>query len=386
MEVPANTSLRGIANGHVTEAAVRLRGIFHGNKSAQSGWRGQSKECPLGLMAVVAMMAKYDLNRVKNFIGSLMLNSDPNCVRLVMFISANMNVESAVRAFPGRVEAVRVHNCKGSECDSDYFPQTLSHCTPSDSRYEVMQLWLEKNHHRFHFILSVDSRDYMWMADPYKQLLKVLGTFEKENGRDLATGDPVEFVASVAENFAAGGASHPQFSASGFLRRWLSSCSHNCFRGIGKMKFTNGDPVAILNSGHIIGTSVGLLDYYRFHIKMMKESGHNCDGTDQGLFTYYIYGMLQEAHYPHKILVFSSSNSGFANLPPPQRMSRRLKAANLPKDNPDSYEYTVLDCSGHIIAGLHQYDRLSFNNDLLVRELGNRLNPLIDNGAFKPAS
>eukprot|EP00388_Colpodella_angusta_P000172 GDKJ01000625.1.p1 GENE.GDKJ01000625.1~~GDKJ01000625.1.p1 ORF type:complete len:203 (+),score=5.98 GDKJ01000625.1:56-610(+) len=156
------------------------------------------------------------------------------------------------------------------------------------------------------------------------------------------------------------------------------------------MRYTNGEPLAILNCGHIIGTSLGLLHYLRFHIRMMNESGHICDGTDQGLFTYYMYGMLQEAQYPHKVLTFSSSRSGFANMPTPSRMSKRMRvddpnpeeelqlqkysSVDLDRDENNTVkfnilekEYVITDCDNNIISGLHQFDRHRDSNSLLEK-------------------
>eukprot|EP00388_Colpodella_angusta_P025246 GDKK01002006.1.p1 GENE.GDKK01002006.1~~GDKK01002006.1.p1 ORF type:complete len:272 (-),score=-5.26 GDKK01002006.1:179-931(-) len=199
--------------------------------------------------------------------------------------------------------------------------------------------------------MSIDSRDYLFRSDPLAQLVKIL---------DQGGYKEADFVSSVGEAYPAGASHHPHYLVTFCLKMWTRSCGGDkCYEKIARSYFTNGEPLAVLNSGHIIGTAVGLLQYYRFHVDMMKESGHKCDQTDQGLFTYYMYGMLQEAGYPHKILVLSTSRSGFTNMPLPHRIAR------MEVSNGTGYrkaEYTVFDCDGNIVAGLHQYDRYTDYN------------------------
>lgn len=374
LEVPYKTSMVSHAGKNILAGAHMIRdkpeGIF--SEPADPS-RSVTAQCPYGTLGIVSMMAGYDIQVVHRFIGSYLSNADPICAKLIMIIKPDHGLESVAKHFPNRVEFVLLNE------SSEYYPVKLRGCKPADSRFEVAQRWLEKNYHRFRYVIAPDSRDYVWQADPFAQLIKIL---ERQGYTDD------EFIASVAEPYVVGGTTYPSGIVSLFLRLWIGSCGQHCFRKISKLRYTNGDPFAVLNSGHIIGTSLGLLHYFRFHVRMMNESGHKCDGTDQGLFTYYMYGMLQEAHYPHKVLVFSSSRSGFANMPPPARVAKRIRTDN-PVDPEvemvlDYYsqegfpmqdrfdnltvhpnlldrEYMITDCDNNIIAGLHQFDRYSEN-------------------------
>lgn len=377
MEVPYRTTMVTHAHKKILTGAHEIRdnpdGIF---TEAVDATRSVTAQCPHGKMGILSMMAGYDMGVVHRFIGSYLSNANPLCVKLIMIIKAGYGLENVSKHFPDRVEYVLLNE------SSEFYPVKLAGCKPADSRFEVAQRWLEKNYHLYRYVMAPDSRDYTWQADPLAQLIKIL---------DRQSYLEDEFVGSVAEPFVVGGQTHPSWVVSNLLRTWISSCGVHCFRKMSKLKYTNGEPFAVLNSGHIIGTSLGLLHYFRFHVRMMNESGHKCDGTDQGLFTYYMYGMLQEAHFPHKVLVFSSSRSGFANMPPPARMAKRRRSDNsnpeaeiqlgyynmegLPiQDRFQNYsvkthlfeqEYGITDCDNNIIAGLHQFDRHS-NNEFFI--------------------
>eukprot|EP00388_Colpodella_angusta_P005538 GDKJ01017075.1.p1 GENE.GDKJ01017075.1~~GDKJ01017075.1.p1 ORF type:complete len:625 (-),score=4.97 GDKJ01017075.1:105-1940(-) len=339
MEVPSDMNMTGIAFDRVLEGAHRIRdkvGAIN-NIFQEKPYEDKtvSAKCPNGVLGVLSMMVSYRIDTVGKFIGSFLAYGDPQCTRMIMMIGPHDGTERLQELYPDRVEFVMLDD------SSPFKAEILKDCkAPADRRFEVIQRWLEKNHHRFRYIMATDSRDYLFLADPLAQLVKILKA-EKYSGK--------EFVGSVAESFTAGGTTHPHHLASYLMTEWVKSCGKLCYRNMAKYEFTNGEPFALLNSGHMIGTGLGLLHYFRFHVRMLIESAHQCDGSDQGLMTYYMYGMLQEARYPHKVLVFSTSRSGFGNMPPPHRMSKRERNGD--------WEYTLTDCDNNIYAGLHQFDR-----------------------------
>lgn len=345
LEVPYTTTMMTYARDEILRGAHGIRdrpeGIF---AEPANITRMVSEQCPDGTLGVLTMMAGYTVKKVWRYIGSFISHANPNCTKLIMMVERGKNMESLLKHFSHHIELVYL------EDNSEYSPVKMRGCKPADSRFEVAQRWLEKNYQRFRYLMGTDSRDYIWLADPLAQLVRVLRQ---------QSYDEEEFVGSVAEPYIAGAATYPSRDVTDWLRTWLKSCGEHCYRKISHMKFTNGEPFAVLNSGHVIGTTLGLLHYYRFHVRMMADSGHHCDGTDQGLFTYYMYGMLQEAHYPHKVLAFSSSRSGFANMPSPSRMAKRNGTV------PGEIEYTITDCNNNIFAGLHQFDRYKMDYELL---------------------
>lgn len=366
MEVPTNMTLQDYASEDVMDAARRLRtkGLF---EEAPTNFTATASErCPNGQLGIITMMTGYHMSQVRGFVGSFISHSDPHCTVMIAIVNPGDGLEGIAELYPNRVEVVLMIKT------SEYYPRDLKHCPSADRRFGVVLRWLSKHHRRFRYIMSIDSRDYLFLADPYAQLLRVLS----ESGHSQH-----DFVSAVSEAYPAGGSTHPHYLVSHYVKKWVQSCGDKCYERIARSTFVNGEPLSVINSGHIIGTSIGLLHYYRFHVNMMKETGLRCGivGEDQGRFTFYMYGMLQEAHYPHKILVLSSSRSGFANMPLPYRISRKeVNYLGAYKT-----EYNIVDCNENIIAGLHQFDRYK---DFKLLEQNTAMSApwrrLLDDGTF----
>eukprot|EP00744_Colponema_vietnamica_P007371 GILI01010617.1.p1 GENE.GILI01010617.1~~GILI01010617.1.p1 ORF type:complete len:633 (+),score=84.39 GILI01010617.1:224-1900(+) len=384
LEVPKDTSLKGIATDDVMNGAWKIRdaplmrnvtedilnNVF-ANPSASEidpGWGGVSDLCPNGKLAVVSMMGGYSMTKVQDFIGSFIHFADPNCTKLVVMLKGKKGIHKAAELYPNRVEVIDY------EEGNPYTPVIFKDRPVIDQRYEVAKFWLEDHYKEYRYIMACDTRDYFFLGDPLEALVRRLRS-SGYLGR--------EFVGSVSESFALG-----SFSGyvSDFINQcaidWLKPCGAHCYSHLTKMTYTNGDPYATVNSGNIVGTSVGLLHYYRFHVRMTVESKYGFDragGNDQGIFTFYTHGMIQEANYPHTVLIFPSSRAGFSANPMPfNRIARRLR-----KDG-NGWDYAVKDCGGHFLASIHQSDRDGPIDSLLRSDQGIRVpwKNLIASGTF----
>eukprot|EP00743_Colponemidia_sp_Colp-15_P012354 GILK01014031.1.p1 GENE.GILK01014031.1~~GILK01014031.1.p1 ORF type:complete len:364 (-),score=28.60 GILK01014031.1:165-1256(-) len=347
-----------------------LNNVF-ANPSASEidpGWGGVSDLCPNGKLAVVSMMGGYSMTKVQDFIGSFIQFADPKCTKLVLMLKGKNGIHKAAEMYPDRVEVVDFDEGQPFE------PVEYKKRGVMDQRYEVAMLWLERHYKEYRYVMATDTRDYFYYGDPLKALVHRLNS-SGYLGR--------EFVGSVSESFALG-------SFSGYVNDfinqcaidWLQPCGSKCYETLNKLTYTNGDPFATVNTGNVLGTAVGLLHYYRFHIRMTIESKYGFDqvrGTDQGQFTFYVHGMLQEAKYPHTVLIFPSSRAGFtANPMPYNRIARRRR------QDGSGWEYAVKDCGGNFLASIHQSDRDKEVDALLrtQRGLSNPWRKLLDEGQF----
>lgn len=385
LEVPKDTTLTGYATDEVMKGAHKIRdaplmrnvtedqlnNVF-ANPSAKEidpAWGGVgSQQCPNGKLAIVSMMGGYSMNKVQDFIGSFIHFADPHCTKLVLMLKGKKGIHKSAEMYPDRVEIVDFEDGEPFE------PVIYKHRGVMDRRYEVAMFWLEQHYKEYRYVMATDTRDYFFFGDPLKALVRLL-----DNSGYLGK----EFVGSVSESFALG-------SFSGYVNDFINQCAIDwlepcgtCYRALTKMTYTNGDSFATVNTGNVVGTAVGLLHYYRFHIRMTVESNYGFDkvrGTDQGLFTFYVHGMLQEANYPHKVLIFPSSRAGFtANPMPYNRIARR------PRKDGTGWEYAVKDCGGNYLASIHQSDRDNEVDKLLRTQQGLSApwRKLMDSGEFE---
>eukprot|EP00742_Colponemidia_sp_Colp-10_P017034 GILJ01019565.1.p1 GENE.GILJ01019565.1~~GILJ01019565.1.p1 ORF type:complete len:572 (+),score=42.19 GILJ01019565.1:46-1716(+) len=300
--------------------------------------------CPKGRLAVLSMLGSYKMDRVSDFISSFLHYSNPNCTTLVLLVTALTGVHKVADLYPGRVEVVWF-----TAPDSPFRPRELAGRGVVEERYEVARLWLELNHGRFRYVMNVDSRDYLFLADPLDALVRVLSQEDYIGA---------EFVGIVTESIALGSFGGLSVDYGDLVNQcaqeWLGlACGPKCYAHLSLMSYTNGEPYATLNSGQMLGTAIGMLHYYRFHVRMVVASKYDFSSVDQGLVTFYLHGILHYVGYPHKVLVFASSRSGFANPPQIHRLDRKLNNTA----QPGNLEYRFRDCANQHIAGVHQSDR-----------------------------
>eukprot|EP00742_Colponemidia_sp_Colp-10_P018648 GILJ01021561.1.p1 GENE.GILJ01021561.1~~GILJ01021561.1.p1 ORF type:complete len:417 (-),score=44.37 GILJ01021561.1:171-1322(-) len=377
-------------------------------------------------MAVLTMMGGYPLSTVEGYISSFLYYANPKCVKLVMLLkdkatglhdtvdtpfttnttnsSASattatplpshrrnqVNIHQVADLFPDRIEAAYFGD------NHTYAPTILKGRSITDLRFEVMQLWLEMHYKEYRYILATDSKDYVFASDPLDRFTRLLA-----DSGNLHS----EFVGSVVESMAIGSFSGVHNDAiSMFAAGWMSPCGPSCFPHLAKKSCTNGEPLGIINSGHVVASSVGMLHYTRCHLRLTVETQYKFDSVDQGLLTFYLQGLIQDAGYPHKVLLFSSSRSGFTNPTHLNRVARRRirRIRNEPKQTEEDrqpenqsnsssdweWEYTMMDCEMNIISGIHQSNRAKAidphlrNNSFLKGILENRMtNQLLEQHA-----
>lgn len=308
-------------------------------------YSGKDLQCPNGTLAVLSMLGTYKMDKVSDFIAAFLHYAEPNCTKLILLVTALTGVHKVVELYPSRIEVVWY-----TAPNSPYTPTHLAGRGVVEERYEVAQLWLEKHIEKYRYVMNVDSRDFIFMSDPLSALHRVL-SHEGFLGS--------EFVGIVTESIALGSFSGLSTDFGDLVNQcaqeWLRlACGPQCYAKLALMSYTNGEPFATVNSGQMLGTALGMLHYYRFHTAMVVESQYDFSSVDQGLVTFYLHGILKHVGYPHRILVFASSRSGFANPPHVHRLTWRYM---ITKNGTSELEYAFRDCSNQNIAGVHQSDR-----------------------------
>lgn len=400
-EVPrdGSVSLQWVADPQNMLAASAIKNAISGHENdiysdppqqtiaenvALRKWGGFSDECPDGKMAVMSMLGTYTLKKVRPFIGSFLLTAD-KCVKLVIFLKWTAPASDLIAArtltrpftslaekYPTRIEVVwyveiernatevqqTVSNLLDAHNRNDKANEhrragisliSLKHYSGRhfvDQRFELAKEWLEINYKDYRYASNVDSRDLIFHRDPLGQLLKVL----RENGPVGEEGSYIgrEFAGAISEAYPLGSFSTFHEGTTKCAMDWITPCGVNCFQYLNRQSFTNGEPFAVINSGNLVGTTVGLMHYYRAHVRMTIESNYQFTHSDQGMFTFYFYGALADTGFPHRLLAMHASRSGFSNPPHFGRIIKSLE---------DPQEYTSVDCAGNHVSIVHQADR-----------------------------
>lgn len=399
-ELPHDLTLKHVADQDVVDGAKKILDapankdtvnmVFTNPSAAEVdlGW-GVSDECPHGKLVVMTMMGGYPLSKVEGYISSFLYHAHPRCVKLVMMMQDRMaglidppppppplsqkvptgstttttttttttaaprhntTLHQIAEMYPDRIEAAYFGD------GEEYEISVLRGRSITDIRFEVMQLWLEKHYREYRYVLATDSKDYVFATDPLEQLVQLLAS----NGY-LHT----EFVGSVVESMALGSHAGVHNDAiSMFAAGWMSPCGPFCYPHMVKQQCTNGEPLGVINSGHVIGTAVGVLHYTRCHLRLTVETKYNFKSVDQGLLTFYLQGLIQDAGFPHKVLLFASSRAGFVNPTHLNKVARRrirrvstVEGQVAMNPNDWEWEYTMMDCTMSIVAGIHQSNR-----------------------------
>ena len=403
-EVPrdGSISLENVAEANIIEGIHAIKNAQPGSvndvysspsaeevrsRVAAREWGGFSDRCPHGKMAVLSMVGSYGLGSVRDFLGAYLHSADPHCTRLVLMLKwAAVKDARRWETEIGEVatnHTPRIELVVYTESDADaaaargalsFKPNEWSNRddarvktgempvinlvevrdyrgrTYVDLRFEVAREWLERNYKDYRYASNIDSRDLIITGDPLKQVVRVLNNSRPVDGSAPSyLGE--EFIGAVSEFYPLGSFTTFNEWASYWAPIWVSPCGPQCFPYLTRQSFTNGEPLAIINSGSLIGTTIGLLKYYRMHVRMTTESKWQFTHSDQGIFTFYYYAALADTKYPHRILALHSSRSGFANPVHFDKITRR-KAAGATE-----YEYAMEDCLGQRVVQIHQADR-----------------------------
>eukprot|EP00388_Colpodella_angusta_P025570 GDKK01003045.1.p1 GENE.GDKK01003045.1~~GDKK01003045.1.p1 ORF type:complete len:152 (-),score=4.09 GDKK01003045.1:202-621(-) len=134
--------------------------------------------------------------------------------------------------------------------------------------------------------MNVDSRDYLFLADPLDALVRVLSQEDYIGA---------EFVGIVTESIALGSFGGLSVDYGDLVNQcaqeWLGlACGPKCYAHLSLMSYTNGEPYATLNSGQMLGTAIGMLHYYRFHshgqkyqlVLMHRFASNDCTASGHG--------------------------------------------------------------------------------------------------------
>jgi hypothetical protein len=316
--------------------------------------------------AVLSVAVNYGPDQIDFFMRTFLKYTDPATTTLVLFVNGHdvPRFQSKVAEWSGaagHVEYVDVPGLRGSM--QDYIGDR---CGPGDARAEMLAHWLHqpasgsgveglRNVDRWVHLMIIDSRDAVFQCDPFAALQgnALLQTaLAAEQATRASSTAPVGFVLDVVESYQLGSPDFYKPIIHGINADWTQRvCGRACGNLICGTTFAytelEAEPFPVVNSGHMIGSSVAMLDMLtlmKVSMRARLQTLGECP-PDQGMMHVLFGGGFAIAAFPHLTGALTPERSQFMNAPR-TRTQLRFNA-----------EGKLVNCYGQVYAVVHQLDR-----------------------------